>query len=73
MPAVLTAVVAVTPLVYLPVRAFDRGAGYALDQVWRQSTGLVLARSVLLTAAVTGACLVLGVALAWLTTRSDLP
>ena len=64
---------ALTPLLYLPVRALDRGVGYALEQVWRDSTGLVLLRSVLLTAAVTATSLVLGVALAWITTRSALP
>lgn len=60
-------------MAYLPIRAFDRGLGYVLETVWRQSTGLVLLRSALLTLAVTVSCLVLGVALAWLTTRSDLP
>lgn len=69
----LTALVALTPLLYLPVRALDRGVGYAVEQVWRQSTGLVLLRSVLLTVAVTTTCLLVGVALAWLTTRSTLP
>ncbi|HEU0101537.1 MAG TPA: iron ABC transporter permease [Mycobacteriales bacterium] len=72
-PAVVTAAVALLPLLYLAVRALQHGPAVALDVLWRHRTAVVLGRSLLLATTVTAACLVLGTALAWLTTRTDLP
>ena len=72
-PACLTAVVALLPLVYLLVRSFEDGAGTVADVLLRERTARLLLRSLLLAGSVTAACLVLGTALAWLTVRSDLP
>jgi iron(III) transport system permease protein len=70
--AVSVAAVALLPVAYLVVRATG-----ATTQTWnvilRSSTAWLFARSLGLAIAVTAACLVLGVPLAWLTTRTDLP
>jgi len=70
---VVAAVIAVLPLVYLAVRATEGGWAAAADVVLRERTLWLVLRSLGLAAAVTGACLVIGVSLAWLTTRADLP
>ncbi|GAA3379204.1 iron ABC transporter permease [Streptomyces sannanensis] len=64
---------AVLPLGYLAVRAFEHGPGHAWDIVADERTVLLLGRSLGLTAVVVSACLVLGVSLAWLTVRTALP
>lgn len=73
LPACLTALLALLPLVYLVVRAFENGLGPVVDTLWRARTGEVLLRSLLLAAGVTAVCLALGVGLAYLTVRCDLP
>ncbi|NMR21069.1 iron ABC transporter permease [Cellulomonas fimi] len=65
--------VALLPLVYLVIRASEGGAATAVDVLLRERTFWLVARSVGLAAAVTAACVVVGVTLAWLTTRTDLP
>jgi iron(III) transport system permease protein len=72
LPAALTAAVALLPLVYLGVRAFGNGAGFALDVVLRERTARLVLRSLGLAATVTLTSLVIGVSLAWLVTRADL-
>ncbi|MDP9398161.1 MAG: ABC transporter permease subunit, partial [Actinomycetota bacterium] len=72
-PAALAAAVALLPLVYLAVRALDRGPGYALDVLADARTAGLVARSLALAGTVTAASLVLGISLAWLVTRSGLP
>ena len=69
----MTAAVALLPLVYLVVRASSDGLDRIGDVVWRERTGRLLARSLLLAGVVTTICLLLGVLLAWLVVRSDLP
>ena len=64
---------ALLPLGYLAVRSAEGGWATAADVVLRERTLWLVLRSVGLTAAVTAACLVVGIALAWLTTRTDLP
>ncbi|PPK97609.1 iron(III) transport system permease protein [Kineococcus xinjiangensis] len=71
-PAVLTAAVALLPLAYLVVRAGEDGPAAVADVLLRERTARLLLRSLALAAAVTAACLAVGVALAWLTVRSDL-
>ena len=73
MPALLTALVALLPLVYLVVRATSSGLGTVADVLLRERTARLLVRSLAMAGAVTTASLVVGVALAWLTVRSDLP
>lgn len=72
-PAGVAAAFALLPLGYLAVRALERGPGYAWDIVAAERTLQLLGRSLGLTAVVVAACLVLGVSLAWLTVRTDLP
>lgn len=64
--------VAILPLVYLIVRSTD-ATSQTWDVILRPETLWLFARSLALTAAVTGACIAIGVPLAWLTTRTDLP
>jgi iron(III) transport system permease protein len=71
--AVLAAALALTPLAYLGVRAFEHGAGLVGQVLWRERTLELAARSLALAGAVTAACLVIGVLGAWLVVRSDLP
>ena len=72
-PAVVAAAVAVLPLVYLVVRSLDSGVGELVSVLWRERTVRLTVRSLGLAAVVTAACLVVGVLLAWLTTRTTLP
>ncbi|MGH9251966.1 MAG: iron ABC transporter permease, partial [Acidimicrobiales bacterium] len=72
-PALVAAGVALLPLVYLVVRSLDGGVGELIETLWRERTVRLTLRSLGLAAAVTSACLVIGIALAWLTTRTRLP
>lgn len=72
-PACLAGALALLPLVYIAVRAAEGGWETAADVVLRERTLWLVLRSVGLTASVTTACLVVGIGLAWLTTRTDLP
>lgn len=60
-------------MLYLVVRALDGGPGELADRLWRPRTLELLTRSLVLAGSVTATCLVLGVALAWLVVRSDVP
>ncbi|HEU0102035.1 MAG TPA: iron ABC transporter permease [Mycobacteriales bacterium] len=73
MPAVLAAAVAVLPIGYLLVRAGEAGPGDVLAILARERTARLVLRSLGLAVAVTLGCTVVGVGLAWLTTRTDLP
>src|SRR5687768_4311536 len=73
LPAALAAAFALLPLVYLGVRALEHGPGYAWDIVTTERAAQLLGHSVALAAVVVTACLVLGISLAWLTTRTNLP
>jgi len=72
-PAVVTAAIALLPLGYLVVRASSEGWDRVGEVLLRDRTRELLVRSLLLAGVVTAACLVLGVLLAWLVVRSDLP
>jgi len=61
------------PLGYLVIRATERGVGPFMDRLWRAGTLRLALRSLELAAIVTALSLVLGVGLAWLVTRTDLP
>jgi len=71
--AAVAGVLALTPLVYIAIRALEPGLGTFLEILGRPRTVELLVRSVALAAAVTAACLVIGVACAWLVVRTDLP
>ncbi|MFD1151075.1 ABC transporter permease [Saccharothrix hoggarensis] len=71
--ALVVAGVALTPLAYLAVRSFDRGAGEVGRVLLRARTLDLAVRSLALAGAVTAACVVIGVLGAWLVVRSDLP
>jgi iron(III) transport system permease protein len=64
---------ALLPVVYLTIRAGQGGWTVVSETLFVERTGRLLVRSLGLAAAVTAACAVLGVALAWLTVRCALP
>ncbi|MFD7256190.1 ABC transporter permease [Streptomyces sp. NPDC059874] len=72
-PAAVAAVFAVLPLGYLAIRSLERGPAFAWEVIANERTAQLLGRSLGLAAVVVSACLVLGVSLAWLTVRTDLP
>ncbi len=71
--ATAAAVVALTPLIYLVVRASGIGWEAALDTLLQQRTLALSLRSVGLAAAVAATCVVVGIPLAWVITRTDVP
>ena len=71
--ALPAAVLASLPLAYLLVRTAGAGLGEVVDVLWRERTLTLLVRSLSLAAVVTAASLVLGVAWAWVVTRTSLP
>lgn len=71
-PALLAAVASLFPLLYLIDVAFDRGASYIWEELWRRRTLNLVIRSLTLAATVTAASVVIAVPAAWLVTRTDL-
>ncbi|HET6966738.1 MAG TPA: iron ABC transporter permease [Ornithinibacter sp.] len=72
-PSVVVAVIALLPIGYLVVRTLDAGLGRVLDIVLRQRTAELVGRSLLLVVLVTTLSVTIGVGLAYVTTRTDLP
>lgn len=72
-PALLVGAVMLVPALYLVVAAFELEAARAWELLTSGSTGRLVGRTLLLGASVTTASVALGVPLAWLTVRSDLP
>lgn len=72
-PALVAAAIAVLPLGYLLIRSLDRGPAALFEILWRDRTLRLTLQSLTLTAVVTALCLVVGISLAWLTTRTTLP
>jgi iron(III) transport system permease protein len=70
--AVVAGLVAVVPLVYLAVRAFEPGLDTFLEILAQPRTVELAVRSIALAGAVTLACLAIGVIGAWLVVRTDL-
>ncbi len=70
-PAVLVATGTLIPLGYLAGRALDRGWPFVLEELIQPRTAALVGRSLLLVIAVTTACVVLGVAMAVLVSRTD--
>lgn len=73
MPAAVAAALALLPLVYLVVRALERGPEVFWQIVSSTRALELLGRSLGLAAVVVPACLLLGCSLAWLTVRTRLP
>ncbi|WP_117211218.1 ABC transporter permease [Allorhizocola rhizosphaerae] len=71
--AVAASAVALIPLVYLGVRVGEAGWDRITGEILTERTALLAGRSVALAAVVTVACVVIGVASAFLVTRTDLP
>ena len=71
-PAAAVALAMLLPPVYLAVRTADAGAG-VIDILFSAATLALLGRTFVLIAIVTAVCAGLGVSLAWLTVRTDLP
>jgi iron(III) transport system permease protein len=71
LPAIVTVALLQLPLVYLAIRAF--GSGDAWRILTRERTLELVWSTTLLVAGVTAAAVVVGVPLAWLVTRTDLP
>ena len=72
-PGLLTALVALLPVGYLVVRTAEAGAERVADIVLRERSLTLVARSLALAGAVTTLSLLVGVSLAILVTRTDLP
>jgi iron(III) transport system permease protein len=71
-PAALVALIMLLPPVYLVVRT-ARAGGDAWGLIFNASTAEILLRSLVLVVVVTAASATIGVAIAWLSTRTDLP
>jgi iron(III) transport system permease protein len=67
------ALAALLPVAYLVIRAGGGGWSAVADTLFLERTARLLARSLGLAAAVSVASAVIGIALAWLTVRCDLP
>lgn len=72
-PALVVAVAMVVPAVYLVIAASELSPTRIIGIITDPSTLRLAGRTLLLAGSVTGAALVLGVPIAWLTSRSDLP
>jgi iron(III) transport system permease protein len=71
--ACLTAAVALVPLVYLAIRTGQAGWARIAEELLTRRTAVLAARSLALAGVVTAGCVLLGVAAAFLVTRTDLP
>ena len=71
-PALLVGAAMALPLAYLAVRSLG-APSEAWELFFRLRTAQILWRSVLLVLVVTGGTLIIGVPLAWLTARTDMP
>lgn len=72
-PAMLAAVVAIVPLVYLFDASLSRGVENAIREIFLARTATLVLRTLLLTFIVTVACAVVGTVNAWVVVRSSVP
>jgi len=70
---VVASAVALIPLFYLGVRVSEAGWSRIAEELFTSRTGVLASRSLALAAVVTIACVAIGVAAAFLVTRTDLP
>jgi iron(III) transport system permease protein len=73
LPAIVVAVAMLVPAVYLVVQASELPAARLVDLLTAPETARLTARTLLLAGAVTATSVLLGVPIAWLTVRTDLP
>lgn len=73
LPAVAVSGFALLPIAYLLVRASEAGGDRIFELLWRERMLTLALRSLWLAGSVTFACIVIGVLLAFLVTRTDLP
>jgi len=71
--ATLACSAALIPLIYLVIRAGERGPAHAIEILRSGRSTELLLNTVVLVVLVTAASVVVGVAMAWLTVRTDLP
>lgn len=69
----LAALVAAIPLIYLVLRVRDAGVSAVVEVLTEPRTAVLALRSVGFAVAVSITCMVIGVVIAWLVTRTDLP
>ncbi|HEX6684609.1 MAG TPA: iron ABC transporter permease [Candidatus Limnocylindrales bacterium] len=69
----MASAVALIPLFYLGVRVSEAGWARIGEELLTSRTGVLAARSLALAAVVTAACVAIGVAAAFVVTRTDLP
>ena len=73
LPVLLLVCLSLLPLLYVGLKAWQAGWTEALHLLWRPYVLRLLSNTLLLMLGVTLACAVLGLSLAWLLERSDLP
>lgn len=73
MPAVIVSFIALLPIGYLLIRAADAGLRRIVDVLARERTVELVGRSLLLVGLVTAFSVVIGVGLAFMATRTDVP
>ncbi|MBS0241452.1 MAG: iron ABC transporter permease [Proteobacteria bacterium] len=71
--AALVSMLALLPLAFIAWVTIDTGLATAVALIFRPRVGELLVNTLLLVAVTTPLCILLGVGLAWLTERSDLP
>ena len=73
LPVLLLVGLSLLPLLYVALKAWEAGWREALHLLWRPFVWGLMRNTLMLMAGVTLACMALGVSLAWLLERSDLP
>ncbi|WP_047283688.1 ABC transporter permease [Pseudomonas protegens] len=73
LPVLLLVCLSLLPLLYVGFKAWQAGWAEALHLLWRPYVLRLLSNTLLLMLGVTLACAALGLSLAWLLERSDLP
>ncbi|UVJ44492.1 iron ABC transporter permease [Pseudomonas sp. LS1212] len=73
LPVLLLVGLSLLPLLYVGLKAWQAGWHEALKLLWRPYVLGLMSNTLLLMAAVTVACALIGLSLAWLLERSDLP
>lgn len=72
-PVLLLVLLSALPLLYVAVKAWQAGWGEAIHLLWRPYVFNLMRNTLALMAGVTLACAIIGLSLAWLLERSDLP
>ncbi|KTS92849.1 ABC transporter permease [Pseudomonas parafulva] len=73
LPVLFLVAMSVLPLLYVAIKAWEAGWREALYLLWRPYVWGLMRNTLLLMVGVTLTCMVVGLALAWLLERSDLP